>query len=263
MRPEAKMLKRIFSQPTCAFIFVICFAMVSVAGVAARANDPWKDKAPEDWDEKDVQKILTDSPWSRPFQIGSAANGSAPSTITSVGSAAHTETATVDPLRSGNPAGPGSNSLPPGVGPEMKFTVSWRSSHTVREALLREKELSGSLPDQARKDLAAKYDEYQISISGANLRLFGKEGAESLKAHSYLMPKSSKVKISPTKVIVQTRQDGTAVAILFDFPQKTAGGEPTIALAEKSVEFSAKAGDLPLKVTFDISKMSTKEGRDF
>jgi hypothetical protein len=260
------MMKRTFSQPTCVFVFAICFAVLfttaNVIAVGARANDPWKDKAPQDWDEKDVQKILTDSPWSKPFKIGSASNSSAPSTITSVGSAAHTETS-AGAIGGRNPAGPGSDSLPPGVGPEMKFTVSWRSSHTIREALLREKELSGSLPDQARKDLAAKYDAYQISISGANLRMFGKEGAESLKAHSYLMPKNSKEKLSPTKVIVQTRQDGTAVAILFDFPQKTSTGEPTIAPAEKSVEFSAKAGDLPLKVTFDISKMSTKEGPDF
>ena len=260
------MLKRIFSQPTCAFIFTICFAMLftmaSVISVRARANDPWKDKDPQDWDEKDVQKILTDSPWSKPYKIGSASSNSAPSTITAVGSAAHTETS-ADAIRGGNPAAPNSGNLPAGVGPEMKFTVSWRSSRTVREALLREKELSGSLPDLARKDLAAKYDAYQISISGTNLRMFGKEGAESLKAHSYLMPKSSKEKISPTKVIVQTRQDGTPVAILFDFAQKAATGEPTIASAEKSVEFSVKAGDLPLKVTFDISKMSTKQGPDF
>ncbi len=98
----------------------------------------------------------------------------------------------------------------------MKFTVTWHSSHTVRDALLREKELSGSLPsDQTHKDLAAKYDAYQISISGANLRIFGKEGAESLTAHSYLMPKNLKEKISPTKVIVQTRQDGSVETILF------------------------------------------------
>jgi hypothetical protein len=255
------MVKRIFSQPTFTFFFAMCFAMMSVVTVAARANDPWNDKDPQDWDEKDVQKILTDSPWSKPFQIGSASNGSAPSTITAVGSAAHTETS-AGAMRGGNPAAAGSGNSPAGVGPEMKFTVSWRSSRTVREALLREKELSGSLPDQARKDLAAKYDAYQISISGTNLRMFGKESAESVKAHSYLMPKNSKEKISPTKVIVQTRQDGTAVAILFDFPQKTAGGEPTIAPVEKSVEFSAKAGEFPLKVTFDISKMSTKQGPD-
>jgi hypothetical protein len=62
--------------------------------------------------------------------------------------------------------------------------------------------------------------------------------------------------------VLQTSQSGNLVAILFDFPQKTSAGEPTIAPGEKSAEFSAKAGSLPLKVTFDISKMSTKQGPD-
>ena len=244
-------------------LFASLFVVVNLATVAARANDPWKDKDPQDWDEKDVQKILTDSPWSKPFQFGMAADSSIGSSTTSVGSSAHPETSPQDPLRGGNPTAAGSGNSAVGMGPITKFTVSWHSSRTIREALLREKELSGSLPDQARKDLAAKYDAYQISISGPNLRMFGKEGAENLKAHSYLMPKTSKEKISPTKVIVQTNQSGNAVAILFDFAQKTAAGEPTIAAAEKSVEFAAKAGNLPLKVTFDISKMSTKQGADF
>ena len=256
------MPRRKISQRTFTLFFAICFVAPGLATVAARANDPWKDKDPQDWDEKDVQKILTDSPWSKPFQYGMAADGSIASSTPAVGRTAHPETGTQDAIRTGNPAAPGSGDSGPGMGPVTKFTVTWRSSRTIREALLREKELSGSLPDQARKDLAAKYDAYQISISGTNLRMFGKEGAENLKAHSYLMPKNSKEKISPAKVIVQTNQSGNPVAILFDFPQKTAASEPTIARAEKSVEFAVKAGDLPLKVTFDISKMSTKQGPD-
>jgi hypothetical protein len=255
------MSNRTIGRPTFTFCFAIFFAMVTVMSVTARPNDPWKDKDPQDWDEKDVQKILTDSPWSRQFQIGSTSSGSLGSSTTTVGSAAHPGSEN-NPLALPAAPGPGTSDLSPGMGPVTKFTVSWHSSRTVREALLREKELSGALPDIARKDLAAKYDTYQISISGANLKMFGKEGVESLKAHSYLMPKNSKEKIAPDKVVLQTSQSGNLVAILFDFPQKSATGEPRIAPGEKSVEFSAKAGNLPLKVTFDISKMSTKRGPD-
>jgi hypothetical protein len=256
------MPKRTISQPTFVFLLAVCSATLSLVSFAARASDPWKDKDPQDWDQKDVQKILTDSPWSKQFQFGMALDGSLASSTTDVGSSAHPSVGTPDQLRPGAPPAPGSSDLSPGMGPVTKFTVSWRSSRTVREALLREKELSGSMPDQARKDLAAKYDVYQISISGANLTAFGKEGIESLKAHSYLRPKNTKEKISPTKVIIQTNQNGSPVTILFDFPQKTVAGEPTFAPSEKSVEFAAKAGNLPLKVTFDISKMSTKQGPD-
>ena len=253
-----------FKQPTvqrALGCFVAFFLIVSAFTVAARANDPWKEKDPQDWDQKDVQKILTDSPWSKQFQFGSTMDGALDSASTAVGSAAHPSVGSPEGMRPGAPAQV-SSGLSPGMGPVTKFTVSWRSSRTVREALLREKELSGSLPDQARKDLAVKYDVYEISISGPNLNAFGKENAETLKAHSYLMLKSTKEKIAPVKVVIQKTPSGNPVAILFDFPQKTTAGEPTIAPSEKSVEFGAKTGNLPLKVTFDISKMSTKDGRD-
>lgn len=254
-----------FKHPTVRRAFgyfaALCFLIVSAFTLAALVNDPWKEKDPQDWDQKDVQKILTDSPWSRQFQFGSAPDGSPRSATTAVGSAAHPTVGSPDQLRPGAPAGVSSD-ISPGMGPVTKFTVSWHSSRTIREALLREKELSGSLPDQARRDLAATYDVYEIPISGPNLSVFGKENSDSLKAHSYLMLKSSKEKITPVKVVIQKTPSGNPVAILFDFLQKNAAGEPTIAPSEKSVEFGAKTGNLPLKVTFDISKMSAKEGRD-
>ena len=243
----------------------VCFVVVCAVG--ARASDAWKDKEPESWDAKDVQKILTDSPWSKQLQFGIRSDGSLTPSYPSMGTSAVAETSGSSSNGTRPGAGPGPRDNGPTGGssdfsPSSKFTVSWHSSVTVREALVREKELSGGLPDQARKDLAAKYDSYQITISGADLRAFSKEGAESLKARSYLAPKNSKEKISPSNVVVQTRQDGSIVAILFDFPQKTAAGQPTIAAGEKSVEFAARVGDIPVKVTFDISKMSTKQGPD-
>jgi len=239
----------------------IIFLTASAHTFSARPNDPWKDKDPEEWDVKDVQKILSDSPWSKQFQFGTAPDSGTGSATTAVGSAAHPTVGSPEGMRPGAPPQVSSD-LSPGMGPVTKFTVSWRSSRTVREALVREKELSHSLPDQARKDLAAKYDAYQISITGANLGAFAKETSDSLKVHAYLMLKSSKEKIAPAKVTIQKTPSGNTVAVLFDFPQKTAAGEPVIAPSEKSVEFAVKAGNLPLKVTFEISKMSNKQGPD-
>jgi hypothetical protein len=239
----------------------MCVLTSSNFTFAVRPNDPWKEKDPQDWDQKDVQKILSDSPWSKQFQFGSVLDGAAGSATTPVGSAAHPTVGSPEGMRPGAPPQV-SGDLSPGMGPVTKYTVSWRSSKTVREALVREREFSHSLPDQARKDLAAKYDEYQISITGADLRAFARETPDSLKARAYLMLKSSKEKIPPTKVTIQKSPSGNPVAVLFDFPQKTAAGEPVIAPSEKSVEFAVKAGNLPLKVTFEISKMSNKQGQD-
>jgi hypothetical protein len=254
------MLRRAHNLIAATGFLVFCLATAGVLTLSARASDPWKDKDPQDWDQKDVDKILNDSPWSKQLQFGMGFDGSLSGTTTDVGRTAHPETA--DPSRGGNPVGPPSVGPSPSMGPVTKITVSWHSSQIIREAMVREKELSGSLPDQARRDLAAKYDEYQIAISGANLRAFGKEGSDSLKAHSYLTTKNTKQKFAPSNVVIQNRPDGTPVAILFLFPKTSATGEPTITPTEKSVEFAAKVGSLPLKVTFDISKMTTKAGPD-
>jgi len=255
------MANRAITSRALTYFSALGFLTVTAIPLTARPNDPWKDKDPQDWDLKDVQKILTDSPWSKQFQFGSASDGSSGSVTTAVGSAAHPTVGSPEGMRPGAPPQVSSD-LSPGMGPVTKFTVSWRSSRIVREALVREKELSHSLPDQARKDLAAKYDAFQISITGANLGAFAKETSDSLKARAYLMLKSSKEKILPSKVTIQKSPSGNPVAVLFDFPQKTGAGEPVIAPSEKSVEFALKAGNLPLKVTFEISKMSNKQGPD-
>jgi hypothetical protein len=118
------MSKRIINRHTSTLFFTICFAAFSLATAAARPNDAWKDKDPQDWDEKDVQKILTDSPWSKPSQFGMAADSSIASSTTVVGSSAHPETGTQDAVRTGNPAAPGPGNSGPGMGPVTKFTVS-------------------------------------------------------------------------------------------------------------------------------------------
>jgi hypothetical protein len=36
------------------------------------ANDPWKSKPYDQWDDKDIHRIFNDSPWSKVVQIGSS-----------------------------------------------------------------------------------------------------------------------------------------------------------------------------------------------
>lgn len=249
-------------------VTLVGFAALCLSSVTAFPSDDWKSKDPQAWDQKDVQKILNDSPWAKQLQFGMAPDGSLSSNIASVGSSGISETSGTG---SGGSRGvfddAGRSTSPPipitsNHGPVAKFTVIWRSSLTVREALVREKELSHLLPDEARKDLGAKYDSYQIAISAGDLRAFSKEGAESLKTRSYLLTKSTKQIIPPSNVIIQKRQDGTPVAIVFEFPKKTAAGERTIAPNEKSVEFGVKINGLTIKANFEMSKMSINGGPD-
>jgi hypothetical protein len=270
MNKKKTVIKRFLNPNVIASVAALAFATQFFAVANARGNDPWNDKDPAAWNQKDVQKILTDSPWSKQLQFGIAADGSLSQNLPSIGVSGSSEISGTSPGGATGridspPRITGSNGptgSPSDFKPVSKFTVSWHSSHIIREAILRERELSNESQDQASKDLAVNYDTYQISISGTDLRAFVKEGAANLKTRSHLVTKSAKQTIPPSNIIVQGTENGTIIAIIFEFPRKTSTGEPTIAPTEKSVEFDARVGALPLKVTFDVSKMFTKVGRD-
>jgi len=245
------MSKRVLSLLAAVFVFAL----------VAYASDPWKDKDFSTWDQKDVQRILKDSPWSKQFQYGFNAGSSGSSPISATGEAAN-----------GQGGGGGGSGLSPiagidkssgSLGQEMLFTVSWISSRTVREARARAKELQGTSPEEARKDLSAQADMYMIAVLGTNLGAFGKETTDTLKAHTYLMSKATKEKLSPSRVVINQAQDSRRpTAIIFEFPKKTDSGAPTIAAGEKSLEFGTVAGNTPVKVSFDLTKMADKQGPD-
>jgi hypothetical protein len=237
-------------------------AAVLFASFVVYAGDAWKDKDFDKWDQKDVDKILKDSPWSRPVQYGGGGSSSMEAPLTAPGSdAAHSPNGGGNG-RSGLSA-TGSLGSSEGMGAATSFFVRWYSSRTIREAMAREREMKGTPADEARKSLETDLDTYEIVLQSTNLMAFSKEGEASLKDHSYLMLKSTKEKIAPTRVIVQKGAGDRPVAVVFDFPKKTASGEPTIGPTEKGVEFSTKAGPTPLSVSFDISKMVDKKGADY
>jgi hypothetical protein len=238
-------------------------AALLVAGVAY-AGDVWKDKDYQNWDEKDIQKILNDSPWVHPLQFGGGGSGAMAAPLSAAGSdAAHDGGMSTGTGGHGLSAGNGTAATQ-GMGPAMAYKVMWYSSRTVREALARGKELNGTPADEARKGLDTASDTYEIAIMGQNLMAYSRAGEDNLKSHAYLMSKKTHDKIEPSKVTVQKGGDGMrAIAIIYDFPKTTAAGAPTIAKDDKGVEFDAKAGQADVKMSFDLSKMADKQGPDY
>jgi hypothetical protein len=243
-------------------------AAVFVFALVAHASDPWKDKDFTQWDQKDVQRILRDSPWSKQFQFGLNAGSAGGAPISSTGEAAH---AGGGDMGGGAGGGGGSGLSANGgidrssgsLGREINFSVSWISSRTVREARARARELQGTSAEEARKDLSVQSDTYMIAVLGSDLSSFGKETNDTLKTHTYLMSKSTKEKLSPSKVVInQSQESRRPLAIIFEFPKKTESGTPTIATGEKNLEFGTAAGTTPIKVTFDLTKMVDKQGPD-
>jgi hypothetical protein len=237
---------------------------VLFATAAVYASDVWKDKDFEKWDQKDVDKILKDSPWSKQIQFGGGGAEGMAAPFTATGDAANSNS-----VSGGGGGGGGRNSAisgtgaMQGAGQRMDFTVCWYSSRTVREALLRRRELTGgTASEDARKAMTSELPTYQVLVQASNLGMFGKD-EEALKAHSYLTLKSNKEKIPALSVKIQRGQNDKPVAVVYEFPKKSAAGEPTIGASEKGVEFYTEAGKTPLKVSFDITKMADKQGADY
>jgi hypothetical protein len=237
-------------------------AAVLFASFVVYAGDVWKDKDFDKWDQKDVDKILKDSPWSKAVQYGGGGSGAMEAPLSVPGSEASHASNGGGNGRSGLSA-TGSMGASEGMGAATNFFVRWYSSRTVREAMARQREMNGTPADEARKSLEGEIDTYEVLLQSTNLAVFGKEGEAALKDHSYLMLKSNKEKIAPSKVTVIKGQGDRVAAVQFDFPKKNASGEPTFGPGEKGVEFFTKAGTTPLTVSFDLSKMVDKKGADF
>jgi hypothetical protein len=240
-------------------------AAVMFAAVAVYAGDVWKDKDYQSWDQKDVDKILKDSPWSKHIQYGGGGAGAMDAPFTAAGDSAHRDNASGTSSNGGGRPTSAINGTGAvaGNGAQSDYTICWYSSRTIREALLRRRELGGqTVPDESKKNLSTELGTYQVLVQSTNLGGFARD-SEALKTNSYLMVKSTKEKILPTNVVVQKGANDRPIAIVFEFPKKTATGEPTINANEKGVEFYTEAGKLNLKITFDISKMADKAGSDY
>lgn len=256
------------------------FAVLAIAALALAGSDPWKSKPYQQWDEKDVQKILTESPWARTVQVDAnwQKGGSAPPSGLPQGSSAG------GPPSSGSGGGGrpggmggGGGSSPSGGGgmggggdagmpstPQAQFTVRWASSRSIREALVRNAVLGGKMKeDDGEKQLAQPVDTYQVLISGPQMTPFQNAEEASIKAASTLTTKKGKQKIEASKVEFERSPDGkTIYSIMVFFPRKTATGEATIGADEKGVEFACAGSGVNIKTSFDFSKMYDSQGRD-
>ncbi len=250
------------------------------AAIAWAGGDLWKDKPYQQWDEKDISKILGDSPWARIVHVEAPwrAHGAHP--VAAAGAPA-----------SGGPAQPsggmgkmggsgggygtsgGSAPAAPqqqggidegGAAPQAAYVIDWESSRTIREALARRAVLQGSIKEeQAEEILKQPVEEYQIFVYGPDMTPFLNAEEETLKSGAFLMTKKGKQKVAPDKIQILKTEDGKSVAkVMFLFPRKLPSGEEFITPSEKGAEFECKAGKTTLRSSFDFGKMADKQGLD-
>lgn len=252
-------------------VFALICLLIFVAGAIAAANDPWKSKNYMDWTEKDVEKVLTDSPWVR------SANSSYNGVPGSVDGSAQSDSPP-NPAPGGSPDNGGglntgrpSAQNPPEGGSQSgqtqstpRFLIFWESSRTIREALARRQVLQGKMSQgEAEKYLAQPQDDYQLVVQSDKMSIFQNYDERFTQENSTLKLKKSKDKLAPTRVEFQKSNDGALEAIVFSFSKKLPSGAPLILADEKSIEFTCKLGGVSLDASFDPQKMADQTGPDF
>ncbi|MGH9736885.1 MAG: hypothetical protein ACRD8A_20130 [Candidatus Acidiferrales bacterium] len=259
---------------------VIAAVAVFTMAALAWATDVWK-KPYDQWDKKDVIKVLSDSPWGKTVRIQAAwESGGAGLPTQSPGmqqsqggppspGASGSRPGGGSPMGGGGGTAPGEGGAGGGYGapsggtPMATFVVRWVSAHTMREAFVRNAELSGQMnQSQAQKQLSQTPDVYQVMVAGPNMLPFEQSTEDVVKKSADLEVKKSKEKIQPVKVEFQRSPDGQKVQdVIIDFP-KTVNGQPTIGPDAKGADFSVSLSRARIRTSFDFSKMSGAQGRD-
>lgn len=223
------------------------------------AADPWSHKDPAKWTEKDIQRVLSDSPWAQQasaiFSLAAEDPPPAPPPISPAAQAGL-----------GGPANSGVRwdggvGRSRGADPTLNVLVRWESALPVREALSRagEDTKHAYIAENAAKD-------YIISIAGlvpaGRYRSVGRtetksrsddmidarnpeEMLEGLMAASRLIPKG-KAEIRPE----DAKLDGSTGTLYVFFPRAE-----SITLDDKEVTFTTRFGALTVQKRFGLKDM--------
>jgi len=227
-----------------------------LGGTLLWAGDkPWKAKPYQQWTEKEIEAILTDSPWVRvtPIQrtwLPGPEKNIAPQGRSSGGTRGQTP-----------PASP-ANTAPVGAGEdvqEVNVEVYWQSSRVMRAATARQAVLHGEKVD-VDKYASQPQDEYQIVVRMQDMTPFRQHDEKFFQGNAFLQTKKGKDKISPTHVVYERNSMGLVQDAIFSFSKTTSSGAPTVSSEETEVQFSCKIADSTVRVGFRPRDMVDQSG---
>jgi len=198
------------------------------------AGEPWKEKPYSEWTAKEVQRLFEDSPWARPVptaferrDFAVVAEGQSPDAATPV-----TRTDKVKSF----------------------VIVQWASAMTVREGIVRARQLQGSYSQQdAAQFLSNPPPDYVVAVFGPDVKKFEGISEETLRQSAHLKIKETNRKI-PAENVRIARQGSDLSAVEFHFPREM-DGKPTISASAKKLEFKCPFAKESLTTTFDLRKM--------
>jgi hypothetical protein len=236
-------------------------ALISGSAVLL-AGDFWQEKQPSDWTDKEVQKLLTKSPWAKDVILPSAGGagqagapdmggpsmGNSPTAGSLPRMSQASAGANLDGGAMGGPAGregPVSSTFAIG-----KVVVRWESAAPLRDAATR------SGPAENAKKVAEWAQEfYVVTVSGLPNRgpgAGGMAGADSERTDRMKAATALKIKgkgaLPPARIETSASPEGRSFSFLF--PRAAA-----VSLDDKEVAFETSVGPSAIKAKFTLKDM--------
>jgi hypothetical protein len=228
-------------------------AIATTAYAVVVAADFWEAKPFAAWSAEEVNKMLTDSPWSR--QINVVLN-----TVGRGGSLGEGEGARGgggSSREGGGGGGGGSRGSGgfPVAPPQLKLTLSWRSALPMKQALLRDQAGPGGVVSAEGQEMLSRVESlYVITLMGLPTRYGATINA--MKEESFLK-RSHQPPIAIADMAVQqapaSEKAPAFLMVVFGFPRTDA-----ITVEDKDVEFVTRLGQVEIKKKFNLKEMVLK-----
>jgi hypothetical protein len=228
-------------------------------GACLFAADFWVAKPAAEWSDKDLQKMMSNSPWAKPFsvpmsgpstQFGNAQGNSGadpgnPAPI-SEGGGGGRGGGRGGGGGSGGASAAGAGAAPAGGG-SLDLVARWQSAMPMKQAFVRMKYgAQASVSEEAKQTLDRVEPGYMIIVSG-NLRPFMRTNPEGFKK---VVQDSAVLSVKGKEPVKLEMVDVSPQQIIFLFSKTT-----PITLDDKEVDFTTKVADVVLKYKFKLKDM--------
>ena len=223
------------------------------------AADAWVAKPYTAWSEKDIRKIMTDSPWSRSVSV-IIPDGALLRAVLARGPAPGPQGPGI--AEAGGGLGVGQSAPPPEARPpasvqpgrpQPPLIVRWQSATVVQQALVKLQygDKAGSSPE-AQKRLEPNGGYYIIAVGNlpASQKLRDAEGRKALLGMTTLTVKGKDHPIAAKDVVYLETGEGMIEA-RFLFPR-----DFVLTADDKEVEFATMFGKTAVKAKFNLKNMT-------
>jgi hypothetical protein len=227
---------------------ILTAGLAVTAAAALSGAGVWETKPFMMWSDKELQQVLTDSPWSKSVQVvmNTVGRGGGGGESETAGGGGGRGGGGGDTEGGGGRRGGGGRGGFPTAAPQVKLLVSWRTALPMKQAMARAVAgLGGAIAPDSQQVLDRDEAVYVVTIAGLPVRYA--RSVPAMQAETFLK-RGNKPPIAVAEAGAQ--QTETGIVVVFAFPKTDA-----IQVEDKDVELVTKLGQFDVKKKFNLKDM--------